>query len=318
MTLTLNKAKTTHILKTFVRLLLGIFFIATAVLKLISLDNFEIYIYSFNLFGYSLCAVVARIVIAAELLLGLSLASCIFYKPAWWLTMAMMVGFTLFLVYAALFRDDANCHCMGDLVQIRPSVSIVKNIITILLLLLVRNGKEPVFKRKRLVGIAIIAVSLTVPFALFPTNSVYKLFSNRQDNINEKAFETFMQDSTIRTLQIDCGRHIVGYLAAGCKYCKTGGAKLNSIVEKHHLDTSMVTFFIWGDEAAIQTYKAETGADKFRYHTVNPVTAIQIADGEFPTFLLLQDGNIIDILDYRGLDERTITRFLTNGPLNQP
>ncbi len=316
MTLMLNKAKAARILRTSVRLLLGFFFIATAALKLFSLDNFEIYIYSFNLFGYSLCAVIARTVIAAELFLGLTLASRIFYKPAWWLTMAMMVGFTLFLVYAALFRDDANCHCMGDLVQMRPSVSIVKNIITILLLLLVRNEKELVFKRKRLVGTAFIAVSLTVPFALFPTNSAYKLFSNRQEIINEKAFEIFMQDSTIRTLQLDDGRHLVGYLAAGCKYCKTGGAKLNSIVEKHHLDTNMVTFFIWGDEAAIHTYKTETGADKFRYQTVNPVIAIQIADGRFPTFLLLQDGNIIDILDYRGLDEQTVTRFLNNEPLN--
>ncbi len=316
MTLTLNKAKTTRILKTLVRLLLGGFFIATAVLKLISLDSFEIYIYSFNLFGYNLCAVVARLVIASELLAGCLLASRIFYKSAWWLTTAMMVGFTLLLVYAALFRDDANCHCMGDLVQMRPSVSIVKNVITILLLLIVRNEKELVFKRKRLAGIAIIAVSLAVPFALFPADSVYKIFASRQDNINEKAFETFMQDSTIRTLQIDHGRHLVGYLAAGCKYCKTGGVKLNSIVEKHHLDTSKVTLFIWGNEAAIQTYKTETGADRFRYQTVNPVTAIQIAGGEFPTFVLLQDGKIIDILDIRGLDEQTITRFLTGEPLN--
>ncbi len=316
MTLTLNKDKTIRILKIIVRLLLGAFFVATAVLKLLSLDNFEIYIYSFNLFGYTLCAVVARLVIAAELVLGLLLATRIFYKPAWWLTMAMMTGFTLLLVYAALFRSDANCHCMGDLVQMRPSVSIVKNLITILLLLLVRNEKELVFKRKRLVGIAILAVSILVPFALFPTNAVYKLFSGGKDNINKEAFETFMQDSTIRTLQIDNGRHLVGYLAAGCKYCKTGGAKLNSIVEKHHLNTGKVTFFIWGDEEAIQTYKAETGADKFRYQPVNPVMAVQLVGGEFPTFLMLQDGNIVDILDIRRLDEQTITQFLNNEPIN--
>lgn len=315
MTLTLNKAKTAQAVKTIVRLLLGLFFIATAVLKLLALDNFEIYIYSFNLFGYSICAVVARLVIAAELLLGALIASRIFYKPAWWLTMAMMVGFTILLVYAALFRNDANCHCMGDLVQVRPSVSIVKNVITILLLLFVRNEKDFVFKRKRLVGIAILASALIVPFVLFPTDAVYKLFSSKQNSINEETFETFMQDSTISTLQIDRGRHLVGYLAAGCKYCKTGGAKLNSIVEKHHIDPSRVTFFIWGNETAIQEYKAETGADKFRYQTVTPGIAIQIADGKFPTFLLLQDGNIIDILDIRGLDEQRISQFLANEPL---
>lgn len=315
MTLTLNKAKTAQAVKTIVRLLLGLFFIATAVLKLLALDNFEIYIYSFNLFGYSLCAVVARLVIAAELLLGALIASRIFYNPAWWLTMAMMVGFTILLVYAALFRNDANCHCMGDLVQVRPSVSIVKNVITILLLLFVRNEKDFVFQRKRLVGIAILASAFIVPFVLFPTDAVYKLFSSKQNSINEETFETFMQDSAISTLQIDRGRHLVGYLAAGCKYCKTGGAKLNSIVEKHHIDPSRVTFFIWGNETAIQEYKAETGADKFRYQTVPPGIAIQIADGKFPTFLLLQDGNIIDILDIRGLDEQRISQFLANEPL---
>ena len=58
------------VIKFILRILIGGFFITTAILKLLSLDSFEIYIYSFNIFSFNLCAIIARLVIAAELLVG--------------------------------------------------------------------------------------------------------------------------------------------------------------------------------------------------------------------------------------------------------
>ena len=305
-----RKLNVVQILKFVLRILLGGFFIATAVMKLLSLENFEIYIYSFNIFSFALSALVARAVIALELLLGALLIAKIQYKKTWWLTMAMLLGFSLLLVYVAIFRHDSNCHCMGDVVQLNPTISIVKNLIMMALLMLVGKESDYVFKGKVAVGIAILVAAIAVPYALFPTDSVYALFSKDKKVLNEQNFNAFMQDSLTQTLNVDEGNYIFGYVAAGCQYCKLGTRKLKSIVDKHDLDNSKIVYFIWGKEDMIADFKKETEATTFRYAEIGPIQSIQITNGAFPTFVFVQNGKIVKVADLKGLDEKFIVEFI--------
>ena len=52
--------KLINILKIIVRVGVGLFFIVSAILKLLSIENFELYIYSFNLMSFLLSGVAAR------------------------------------------------------------------------------------------------------------------------------------------------------------------------------------------------------------------------------------------------------------------
>ena len=113
----------------------GVFIIA-AILKLISIDEFEIYIYSFNIFSFLLTTFVSRIIIIGEFILGLFLILKINYRFVWKTSLIILILFTLFLTYVAIFRRDSNCHCFGELIELNPLESIVKNLILILLLLL--------------------------------------------------------------------------------------------------------------------------------------------------------------------------------------
>ena len=113
----------------------GVFIIA-AILKLISIDEFEIYIYSFNIFSFLLTTFVSRMIIIGEFILGLFLILKINYRFVWKTSLIILILFTLFLTYAAIFRRDSNCHCFGELIELNPLESIVKNLILILLLLL--------------------------------------------------------------------------------------------------------------------------------------------------------------------------------------
>jgi len=299
------------IVKFIIRILLGAFFITTAILKLLSIDSFEIYIYSFNLFSFNLCAVIARLVIAGELLLGAFLITKILYKPTWWLTLLMMIGFTLFLVYVALFRHDANCHCMGDLVELNPAYSIIKNLITIVLLLIIRKEDDYHFRGKKAVGIVAAVLAIGVPFILFPTDAVYNLVLKSDNGVNEKSFDTFIQDSTAQALQIDEGNYVLGFLASGCKYCKLSAKKINTMVENNHLDTNKVVFLIWGSDSSVVKFKEETGANHFRYAKINPVEAIQVVNGTFPTYVFVKDGKPVEAVDIRGLNDKKINEFLS-------
>ena len=298
------------VVKFILRILIGAFFITTAILKLLSLDSFEIYIYSFNIFSFNLCAIIARLVIAAELLVGAFLIAKILYKPTWWLTLLMLVGFTFFLVYVAIFRQDSNCHCMGDLVELNPAYSIIKNLITIVLLLFIRKEEDYQFKGKKAVGIVLAVLALGVPFILFPTDATYNLFKRSDNNVNEKSFEQFMQDSVAQSLNIQEGNYVLGYLASGCKYCKLSAKKINTMVENNQLDTNKVVFIIWGGDESIQKFKEETDATHFRYAKISPIEAIQLVSGQFPTYVLVKDGKPVEAMDIRGLNDNKIRSFL--------
>lgn len=132
--------KAVFISQNFVRILLGLMFIVSAVMKLVSLDSLVIYMFSFHILPFALTELAARFLIAFELALGVMLISKIKYKWVWWTAMAMMIFFTLFLVYTAIFRNDDNCHCFGDLIKVKPVTSIFKNL-GIMALMMFTYGK---------------------------------------------------------------------------------------------------------------------------------------------------------------------------------
>ena len=63
-----------------IRILLGIFFIVSAVMKVLSLDTFVMYVYSFQLFPLVLTEIVCRLLIGFEMLLGVMLILKLRYK----------------------------------------------------------------------------------------------------------------------------------------------------------------------------------------------------------------------------------------------
>lgn len=301
--------KISRIVKLIIRLLIGAFFISTAVLKLLSLDHFEIYIYSFKLFGYAFSTFVARCVIAAELLLGSLLIARILYKPAWWCTMAMMLGFTGLLVYTALFRNDANCHCMGDFVQLNPAWSIVKNVVTIALLLCIRKEKEIRFRGKVWVTVALIVAALGVPFALFPMDAVYKNIDKKEMSWNPKQFDLLLQDSLVQPLSLDEGKRIIGFLSSECQYCQTSVMKIQNIFSNNNIDISNLHFFIMGNDRSVQYFKESTGTEEYAYSSINPYVELNITQGALPLYLFLQDGKVVKVLNLRMLDDKSVLSF---------
>lgn len=205
--------KVLDIFRTVVRILLGAMFILSAVLKLITIDTFETYVYSFHLLSFTLAEVAARGLIALEFVTGCFLLLKAQYRWAWWVATLMTAAFTLFLVYVVLFRNDANCHCFGDLIPIEPLHSIYKNIGILAALVFAywqpkkrlslckdeEMGKWPSFTENDyskkfklwLLGIS-GGIAFVVLFILFPPNAVYSWVYSDNDlvatNIYDKAY----------------------------------------------------------------------------------------------------------------------------------
>lgn len=289
-----------------IRLLLGVFFIGTAVLKLLSIDNFEVYIYSFGLFSYTWTTFFSRLLIFIELMMGISLILKIYFKQIWWLTMLMMIGFTLFLVYAAIFRNDSNCHCFGDLIELNPTQSIFKNIITIALLLFIRKERSYDYKpllKKWLVAITLL-LSLAIPFILVPMDVIYNKIYSEKDNVNTVAFYESLGDSTFVDLQQ--GRHLINYVLAGCKYCRIGAEKVTMMMDRHGISHDRLKFFIGGSDEAIAKFVEATGTEDYEHWKIPAPQFMAITFGKFPLYVLIEDGKVIKAGDFRILDDNMI------------
>lgn len=211
--------KVLDIFRTVVRILLGAMFILSAVLKLITIDTFETYVYSFHILSFTLAEVAARCLIALEFVTGCFLLLKAQYRWAWWVATLMTAGFTLFLVYVVLFRNDANCHCFGDLIPIEPLHSIYKNIG--ILAALVFAYRQPVqrisypFRQDGVTGEWVYftekdyskkfkfwllgitgGVAFVVLFILFPPNAVYSWVYSDNDLVATNIYDQAYADSS--------------------------------------------------------------------------------------------------------------------------
>ena len=305
----MSNLSSSGVLRLTIRLLLGAFFIGTAVLKLLSIDNFEVYIYSFGLCSYTWTTFFSRLLIFIELLIGISLILKICFKQIWWLTMLMMAGFTLFLVYAAIFRNDSNCHCFGSLIELNPSQSIIKNIITIVLLLFIRKEQSHDYKplmRKWLIGIS-IAVSIIIPFVLVPMDVIYNKIHSEKENINTVAFYESLSDSTYRELQQ--GRYLINYALAGCKFCRLGAEKLVLMVDRYQIPHDRMKFIIGGSDEAIDRFIEITGTSDYQHWKIPAPQFMAITFGMFPLYVFVEDGKVVKAGDFRILDDDVLMEF---------
>ena len=300
---------------------IGSVFIIAAILKLISIDEFEIYIYSFDIFSFLLTTFVSRFIIIGEFVLDLFLILKINYKITWRLAFISLILFTLFLIYVAIFRNDDNCHCFGELVELSPLESIVKNLILIFLLLLSQkpkaksqkpatNSQQPTAK----VLVVLLSCSLVV-FILTPPDSIYKMIYSTEKEVSTlDLYESFDEvvkiDFTEEGVEFDTitnfqenETQLIAVVSAGCKYCKLGLKKLSLMQKNEDISLDDVDVFIWGSPEGIIDFREETMTEDFGYWHIMPNKAIEVTYGRFPVFIMIKEKDIIKVGDFRDLDD---------------
>ena len=281
-----------------------------------SIDEFEIYIYSFDIFSFLLTTFVSRIIIIGEFILGLFLILKINYKLICRLTFISLILFTLFLIYVAIFRQDANCHCFGELVELSPLESIIKNLVMIVLLML---GQRTTSSKLKAQSSKLLVLSSTfLVFIISPPDSIYKMIYSTEKEISTvdlyKSFDEVVKiDFTEEGLVFDSissfkekENQLIVIVSSGCKYCRLGLKKLSLIMKNEDLATDNVDIFIWGSPEGIEDFRNETMTEDYSYWHIMPNRAIEITYGRFPIFIFLKEKDIIKIGDFRDVDDAFI------------
>ena len=280
------------------RVLLSALFLVSSVAKIVAIDDFELYIFSYGFLPLNISYLAARLCIVAELLLAL------FVALGWWrrwVNMAaflLLILFSLFLGYAALIGRTDSCQCMGRLADLNPVQSLLKNALLIALVLLYSRISGPTRKtsptRKtrttRAILSALFAVAVTV--AVFcisvPDNWMFGPEESRYDR--ELLEESIGPDGLLANEGLAEGHQLMAFVTRGCPYCRMTREKLGSIAKRNHLDTSRIHYY----------EPADLPAGLF----------LRITYGQRPFVVLLDDGHPVATYHYRNISERQLAAAL--------
>ena len=292
------------------KVLLGLVFIASAILKVVDMDQFEIYVYSYHFFNLNTSFIVARVAIIIELVLGIGLASNTLHKLYWWGSMAMLVGYTLLLLYALHMGRTDNCHCFGDFLQFDPKQSLVKNGILILLFLpLYWMGEWETPFRWLILCLAIIGSSIAV-FAVSPPDNYTDAYTAEQ-NLQMELFDEMLDEAPLDSLNLREGKQVVCFFSTGCEFCQLSAQKLSLMQKFNDFPADKVTYLFMGTEEGIDKFYEKS--ESVQYLSVlypDVVRMLTAINGEFPTIVFLDNGSVTHVYGLRNMKEEEIKAFM--------
>ncbi|AEV31840.1 DoxX protein [Owenweeksia hongkongensis DSM 17368] len=298
-------------LKLALRLIVGVFFIFSAYGKLDAMGAFEVYVFRSSFLSFDGASVVARLIVAAEIIAGVGIIFKLGYKAIWRLTFLFILVLTGFLAKQLLLGSDENCFCLGELMEMSPAESLLKNVVLIGLLLLIRKDDVTFdFRLKQLVVSLVFAASVIVPFVISPPDLFVKGQFNSAE-YNQTALDDAIANGEISTKFLK-GRKMLSFYSMKCKYCKMSSERISALVRKNDIQRSQVNIIFGGMSGNPIEFFEETHSQVFEFSRLPREPFLSITKGMMPLTLLIEDGKVISEMNYRTIDEKEITNFL-NG-----
>ena len=293
------------------KVLLGLMFIVSAVLKVFDMDRFEIYIYSYHFFSLNFSFLVARAAIIIELVLGIGLVSNTLHKFYWWGSMAMLFGYTLLLIYALVLGRTDSCHCFGDFLQFNPRQSLLKNGVLMLLFLLVYRAKEWKTPFSWLIfSLALMASTIGV-FAASPPDNFTSAYDSDQ-NLQDELFYDLLNESPLDHLNLTEGKQVICFYSTGCEICQMAAQKLSLMQQFYGFPAENITYVFMGSEEGIVKFYEKSQSAEYRNVLYNNVIdLLKAINGQFPTLVFIEDGEIVYEYGFRDMKEAEIKAFFT-------
>lgn len=301
---------TSSVGKSVLKVFFGLVFIVSAVLKLVDIDRFEIYVYSYHFFSLNFSFMAARAAIILELVLGMGLASQVLHKLMWWGSMAMLMGYTILLMYAlALGRTD-SCHCFGDFLQLDPKQSFVKNGVLMLLFLLIYKMESWRTPFRWLILCLAAMVSTIAVFVISPPDNYTTNYESEQ-NLQTELFDEMLGDAPLDSLNLREGKQVVCIFSTGCEYCQMAAHKLSLMQQFYGFPTNSITYLFMGNEEGIAKFYEQSESTPYRdvlYPDV--VRLLKAVNGILPTIVFLEDGRPVHEYGFRNMKEEEIKVFM--------
>ena len=297
------------------RIFVGLVFTASAVLKYISVDIFDLFVFEHNLFSVSVTETLTRLLITAEFVLGIMLIFNIHARIAYYTVLCFLGGFTIYLfLLPYLFDVDiTNCHCFGNAIVLSHWQSIAKNIVLLLCMVFV-SPKFSTFKKwETWVMIALGVVTLAVFMIINTPNYLYTIVHKEKIQIDVPMYESALLNSG-KQKEFTNGKQIICMYSISCRFCKRSAMKLHLIMKNHQLSEDNIKAIFWSGypDSLTQNFFYEQKIPQLEYTTFRVDTFLSITDGIMPVLLFSDNGKIVHKSNYITLNEKNVVDFFKN------
>lgn len=295
------------------------------------MGSFELYIFSFDLLSFDWSAVLARLLCICELLLGAGLVSGLWRRTVNVLSAVLLGAFSAFLAWRAAVGDSGSCHCFGDVLEMNPTQSLVKNAVCAALLVL--GWKAPgswwerfagknrfldwlISFRGRLAATVAAAVITVTMIAVFcPPDCWFRLVGHSSSDLSEEKWQPWSEEYGFGE-----GRQTILLVSPVCNFCGRCTEKMSAIVTNHSLPTeNLHAVFMQVTEEASQTeplvvefLEKHAGGIKYDYRIMDYREFIPMTDGSMPLVCLFEDGKLVQEYDLFSMEESAIASFISN------
>ena len=298
---------------TILRIIIGSVFVASATLKYISVDIFDLYVFEHNLFSVSVTETLTRLLITAELVLGILLIFNIHARLVYYSVLFFLAGFTLYLFLLPYFFDVdiTNCHCFGSAIVLSRWESIGKNLILLFLLIFVSPKFSTYKKWHTWATITLGVVTLIVSMVINAPNYLYIMVHKDKIQVDIPVYESALLNSG-KEAEFTDGKQIICMYSAGCKYCKRTALKLHLILKNNQLSENQVKAIFWSGtpDSVIHSFFSEQKIPALEYTTFRVDSFLNITAGSMPILLFSDNGVIVQKANYISLNEKEVLEFL--------
>lgn len=296
------KTRLVKLFKQLPLLLCALLFAFSAMAKALSVAEFEMYIYDFQILPFNLSAVLARAVIGAELMLSAALLFPV--KVRKWrvaedLSLILIAIFTLFLFALVINGDERNCHCMGEVFDLNPEESLFKNLVVVILLFVGRYKafhKECSLKFATIFTLVLALVSQIIVFSWKPADFM-KLYKARK--VRAEVLNDYLKSNSLETFVAE-GHRMIAVYTTECPMCKRAAKRLNSMLAQNTIDSTRMLKMIMINEsidkeealADLDSFYVKTNTSDFNVLIVNGDTLSKISP-KAPTFIFMDGDSVL-------------------------
>jgi hypothetical protein len=303
----------------FIRITIGSIFILSAGLKLFPIAPFEILFVKLHIANWFWASIIARSVIAFELVLGgLIIANSNIIKTLRF-SIYTLIAFSAFLLYLKIYMNyNDSCGCFGSIIKMKPIESIIKNIVLIFLIVFTLKYQTLnsyfSLKIKRFIALGIIVIGSAFPFIANPLN-----ISETEANymIKPGKFLTYKKLESInfnsqKNINLLKGKKLVCFLSLKCNACKHSASKLSALQKLNN--NSLPIYFIFLEVQDTTTFLKkffeETDASNIPYTIFSPREFFTVSDNSIPFIMSLDNGEIKNLSNYNDLYPEKVEAFL--------
>ncbi len=295
---------------TALRILIGIVFILSAILKLSPIAPFENLLLKLDIVPWNLVPFAARGIIGFEFLLGFMLVANVYIIHSLRVTLFTLIGFSLFLGYLHVFvSSQDNCGCFGEIVELNPIQSIIKNCLLILVVLYVLRNKtvlpSNMFSKFQLyIATLIIVGSFALPF-IFNIPILAGEEGNYVIKPGMKISHPSMKSvvfNTKDTVDVTQNKHVLCFASLTCSTCKFAISKLESIHKKHpEFAISIIFLDVPQRDSLLSEVRIKTGLQTIPYTFVPAEDFFKTSHNKLPFIMFVDNGQIKNLRNYSDL-----------------